>query len=134
MWRLIVPKRRHVISLIVFLGLFLPLLYVVARHTDPYEAAEQFLSSDARVSAAVGPVTRIDFKFWDGFTFNSSSNGGNANFTFAVTGTKGVSVIEVHLRSSAGVWRVVIADVRASDGTSARLVGAACVPSTSALC
>jgi hypothetical protein len=45
MWSLIIPKRRHVVGLVVFLVLFLPLLYVVARHTEPYETAEQFLLS-----------------------------------------------------------------------------------------
>lgn len=128
MWRLMLPKARHVVALAVFLVLLLALLYVVARHTDPYEAAERFLMSDARVSAAVGPVKQIDFKFWDGFHFISSSNGGEANFTFEVTGGKGVSTIEVHLRSSSGTWHVVTADVRAPGGVATRIVGRTLVP------
>ncbi len=119
MWSLIIPKRRHVVALIIFLALFLPLLYTVARHTEPYETAEQFLLSDDRVASSVGPVDRIDFRFWEGFHFT----GGDANFTFEVTGSKGTSIIEMHLRNSSGVWRVVTADVRASDGSTSRIVG-----------
>ena len=125
MWRLMVPKARHMVALAIFVPLLLVLLHVVARHTDPYEAAEQFLMSDARVAESVGSVARVDFKFWDGFHFASSSNGGEANFTFDVSGSKRVSTIEVHLRSSSGVWRVVIAEVRSSNGETARIVGAA---------
>lgn len=134
MWRLMVPKARHVIALAVFTLLLLALLFVVERNSDPYEAAERFLSSDVRVAAAVGPVTRIKFKFWAGFDVVSSSNGGVANYTFEVTGSKGVSMIEVHLRSSSGVWQVVTADVRSSEGATSRIVGAAMALSILALC
>lgn len=130
MWSLIVPRRRHVVALIIFLALFLPLLYVVARHTEPYETAERFLLSDSRISSSVGPVSRVEFRFWDGFHFT----GGDATFAFEVTGSKGTSIIELHLRSSSGVWRVVTADVRTLDGSTTRLVGSSatgprCTPS-----
>lgn len=134
MWRLIKPKGRHLVALVVFLSLFLALLYVVARHTDAYEAAQRFIASDARVIESVGSVTRVDFKFWEGFHFTSSANGGEANFTFEVVGSKGVSIIEVHLRSSSGVWRVVIADVRSANGATARIVGAAMLLAVSRFC
>lgn len=126
MWRLVVPKARHVVALIVFVSLLLPLLYMATRHTDPYEAAERFLSSDVRVVESVGSVTRIDFKFWDGFHFN----GEEANFTFEVTGSKGASVIEVSLRRSSGVWRVVTTEVLSAEGAASRIVRIAVLPST----
>lgn len=134
MWRLMLPKARHVGTLVVFLSLLLAVLYVVARHTDPYEAAERFLLSDVRVSAAVGSVNRVDFKFWEGFHFASSSNGGEANFTFEVAGSRGSSVVDVHLRSASGVWRVVTADLRAPGGDAVRIVGSRFAPSVVGLC
>jgi hypothetical protein len=135
MWRLIQPKGRHLVALVVFVSLLLTLLYVVTRQTDAYEAAERFVSSDARVAESVGTVTRIDFKFWEGFQFMSSANGGEANFTFEVVGSKGgISIIEVHLRSSSGTWRVVTADIRSSEGATSRIVGMAMALSVLALC
>lgn len=130
MWRLIIPKRHHVVALVIFLGFLFGLLYVVARHTDPYEVAERFLMSDAHISSSIGPVTRVDLRFWDGFHFT----GGDANFTFEVMGSKGVAVVEVSLRRSSGAWHVVTADVRASDGKTSRLVGLALGSSASTLC
>ena len=123
MWRLMLPKARHIFALVFFALFLFVLLYVVVRQTDPYEAAEKFVASDARVSALVGSVSRVKLKFWNGFQFISSSNGGEANFTFEVTGSERVSTIEVNLRSSAGVWRVVTADIRSDNGVVARIVG-----------
>jgi Cytochrome oxidase complex assembly protein 1 len=134
MWRVMLPKARHIVALAVFTSLLLTLLYVIERNSDPYDAAERFLSSDVRVTALVGPAIRIDFKFWQGFDVVSSSNGGKASYTFEVTGSKGTAIVEVHLRSSAGAWQVVTADVRSSDGAVSRIVGAAFVLSAGALC
>ena len=53
MWRLMMPKPRHLIVMAIFVSLLLLLLYAVTRHTDPYEAAERFLVSDSRVTASV---------------------------------------------------------------------------------
>jgi len=134
MWRLMLPKTRHIVALVVFASLLFAVLYFTERHSDSYEAAERFLASDARVASIVGPVSRVEFKFWEGFEAVSSVNGGEAHYTFEVAGSKGVSTVKVHLRSSSGVWRVVTADVRASDGTTSRIVGAALLFSGFALC
>jgi hypothetical protein len=118
MWSLIIPKPRHLVALILFLALLLGLLYFVTRNSEPYETAEQFLLSDGRIASAVGPVAQVNFRFWDGFDFT----GGNARFTFGVTGSKGSFVVALDLRRSSGVWHVVTADVRALDGSTSRIV------------
>lgn len=119
MWSLIVPKRRHVIALVVFVPLMLGCLYFFARNTESYEVAEHFLRSDGRIASAVGPVAQVNFKFWEGFHFT----GGEASFTFDVTSGKGTSVVSLQLRRSSGVWSVTAADVRAADGSTSRIVG-----------
>lgn len=123
MWRLMAPKARHIFALVFFSLLLFVVLYFTERHSDSYEAAERFLASDARVASFVGPVARVDFKFWAGFEAVASLNGGEAHYTFEVAGSKGVSTIEVHLRSSSGIWQVVTADARFSGGTVSRIVG-----------
>jgi hypothetical protein len=119
MWSLILPKRRHVVALVVFVPLMLGLLYFFTRTTEPYETAEHFLRSDGRIVTAVGQVAQVNFKFWEGFHFT----GGDASFTFEVTGSKGASVVALQLKRTAGQWRVVAADVRAADGSTSRIVG-----------
>lgn len=119
MWSLILPKPRHLVALVVFVPLMLGVLYFFTRTTEPYEAAEHFLRSDARIASAVGPVTQVNFKIWEGFHFT----GGEANFTFEVAGSKGESVVALQLQRSAGTWRVIAADVRAADGSTSRIVG-----------
>lgn len=118
MWRMIVPRARHLAALAVFLLLFLVLLYFAIRYSDRYGAAEQFILSDARVTESVGSVTRAKFEFWDGFHMS----GGEANFTFKVTGTKGVFTTKVQLRRSSGRWRVMAADIRSANGATSRIV------------
>lgn len=119
MWSLILPKPRHVVAFVVFVPLMLGLLYFFTRNTEPYETAEHFLRSDGRIASAVGPVAQVNFKFWQGFHFT----GGEASFTFEVTGSKGASLVELQLQRSAGTWRVIAADVRAADGSTSRIVG-----------
>lgn len=132
MLKWLIPKRRHIVALSIFLPLFLVLLYTAAKNTDPYEEAERFVSSDVRIVSLVGSVKSTNFRFWDGFNFNSAGNGGEANFNFEVTGNRAVSVVEIHLRSSLGVWRVVTVDVRMPDGTTTRVVGFILAPSIAA--
>jgi hypothetical protein len=117
------PKARHMIALAIFTALLFALLYVVERNSDQYEVAERFLSSDVRVAELVGKPAHIRFKFWDGFDVVASSNGGHANYTFEVSGSKGKAVVEIQLRSSAGRWQVMTATVRRADGSTTRIVG-----------
>lgn len=126
MWSLIVPKRRHVIALVVFVPLMLGCLYFFARNTEPYEVAEHFLRSDGRIASAVGPVDQVSFRFWDGFHFTVCE----ASFTFDVMGGKGTSLVALQLRRSSGTWRVVAADVRAADGSTSHIVGFAALGSS----
>jgi hypothetical protein len=95
------------------------LTYFEARHSDPYEVAERFLYTDARVKEAVGPVARVDFRFWDGFEYS----GGEAKFTFTVIGRNGASVTDVHLRSLSGAWSVLTVELRDGGGLASRIVG-----------
>jgi Cytochrome oxidase complex assembly protein 1 len=123
MWRLMIPKRRHLIMLAVLSIALFAFLYFDAKSSDPYAAAEHFISTDSRVSEVVGSVSQTKFKYWEGFQIVSAANGGTANFTFEVVGSKSTSLVEVHLRSSSGVWQVVTADVRTPDGAASRIVG-----------
>jgi hypothetical protein len=115
-WRTLpLPKRRHIVALVVFSLLLLATLYFVAIFSEDYETAEQFVAHDSRVSASIGKVQRVNFKFWDGFD-SVGGNGGSASYSFNAITDKGEFVIEVHLRCSAGIWRVEAADIRAHDG------------------
>lgn len=123
MWRLILPKPRHIVTLAVFSTLLLVALYIIERNSDSYAAAEHFLLTDARVVALVGPPTRVAFQFWRGFEVISSPNTGKASYTFKVSGKKGTAIAQVQLRSSSGEWHVVAANLRAPDGTSSQIGG-----------
>jgi hypothetical protein len=116
-WPLIKPKRSHVAAMTIFLLLFLISLYLVTKNTEAYEAAENFVATDARVAAAIGPVKRTDFKFWNGFEFTGS----DANFSIGAVADKGEFVIEVRLHCLSGTWQVEEADIRARDGTQTRI-------------
>jgi hypothetical protein len=112
--------RSSAAALLVFVPLLLGLLYLFTRTTPPYEAAERFLRSDTRIASAVGPVVRVSFKFWAGFHFT----GEEASFVFEVTGTSGACVVALQLQRSGGKWLVFAADLRGSDGSTKRIVGA----------
>lgn len=123
MWRQLVPRRRHIIFIGIALPIFILVLIFVTRNSDSYEAAEAFVSSDGRIRQMLGPVTRVNFRFWDGFHAVESANGGNANYSFAVVGEQKQSVVKVRLVGRRGQWNVVAASIRFPDGAIQPIVG-----------
>src|SRR5258708_22060979 len=115
-WWIVRPKARHLIAFAAFVLLLIPTVYLVARNTDPYEEAERFISTDRRVGDLVGPITKADFAFWDGFDFDGST----AVFSFHVIGAKGDFIVTTHLTSNAGRWRVSSVDIHPETGSGAR--------------
>jgi hypothetical protein len=118
MWALIRPKARHVVTLAIVLPLLLLTLYFVTKSTEAYEEAERFVSADARVVDAIGRISRVEFKFWEGFEFTGSE----ANFSYEVMSEKGAFTIEVHLRKTSGKWHTETASIRAQNGMEKRIV------------
>jgi len=108
MWSLILPKKRHVIALFLFLPLFLSVLYIVTKNNPAYIAAETYISEDMRISDSIGNTKRIDFNFWEGFNYTGSE----ANFLFKVFSEKGIYTIEVNLGKTSGLWYVKSSEIR----------------------
>jgi len=123
MWRRMIPSLRHVVAL----GIIMPGVFFVAvfnaRHSDPHEAAEEFVSSDDRIRELVGQVTHVNFRFWDGFHATEWANGGNANYFFGVDGKLKKSVVKVRLIGRQGRWSVVAASIRFPNGAILPIVG-----------
>ena len=105
-WIKLMPKFRHVMSLTIFLVLFLLVLYFVTKKTDAYIEASRYIANDRQIAETIGDVNKTDFKFLNGFEFN----GNDANFSIEATSNKGVFVFEVRLRRVTGEWIVVSAE------------------------
>ena len=105
-------RRKHLVILALSVPVLLLMLYLGARHSDAYGKAKRFVSRDSRISSLIGPVHRVDFRFWRGF----SVTGHDADFTFLATGGGGSYIVDVRLRHRHGAWRVHDADIRTGDG------------------
>lgn len=102
------PKKRHVIALLVYLPLFLLVLYLVTKNNPAYIAAEHYISEDIRMIDSIGHSKRIEFNFWEGFNYT----GNEANFVFNVISEKGTYTIEINLGKTSGIWHVKTSEIR----------------------
>lgn len=119
-WALVLPKRRHLLLMVISTFLLLMALYVVTINSEDYETAKKFVAQDTRVASVIGKVKRVGFKVWDGFE-SVGGNGGYAKYSFSVTSDKGEFVIEVRLNCVGDVWNIKAADIRTRDGTQSHI-------------
>jgi hypothetical protein len=103
------------IIIAILMPLFLLTLYVVTTNSDDFETAQQFVTHDARVAAAIGDVRKVTFRFWSGFE-SVSGNGGQAFYSFDVLSNHGDFVVEVQLRNIYGSWHVMATNIDDSNG------------------
>lgn len=116
----LLPKRRHLAALAIFVPLLLVALYAVTKTSQDYETAESFVAHDSRIAAVTGKVKQVSFMLWRGFE-SVGGNGGHASYSFSATADNGQFVIDVHLRCVAENWRVTTVDIRTRDGAETRI-------------
>lgn len=102
-WRF---RARHLLILAVLLPLFLFSLYLFAKHSDAYENAEYFARNSAHVTKRIGTVSKVSFRFWDGFDIAPAGSGGEASFVLGVSGSSEGAVLDVRLKRIGNIWRV----------------------------
>lgn len=118
MWPLTKPKVRHALILGAFVPSLLLSIYWITIGSEDYIEATQFIGTEGQISAAIGPVKKINFRFFRGF----ESGGGRANYKFRVEAEKGVFDIEVFLRRSNNTWRVQTVNVHDLDGSPRHVI------------
>lgn len=95
-------KARHLVIIAVFLAVFIPTLYLLATHSDAFDAADEFARTSVNVSKRVGHVSDVELRLLDGFHMTGSE----ANFVLDVKGDNGEAIVDVRLRRAANIWRV----------------------------
>lgn len=120
MWPLVKPKARHFLAMLVFVPVLLIAQYFLVIQSNEYQEAENFVSSDQRLSGVIGAVKKFDFKFWADFK-SVAGIGGSASYSFNVTTERGMFVATVELRNSSEGWHVVKAYGQDPNGATFRV-------------
>lgn len=122
MWKLILPKPRHVVLLLVgSLGAY-ALIYCLATTGEAYEFGRHFVTEDQRVASVTGPQHDQRLGFWSGFNYSLSDSDGEASLTVHVRGDRGTFDVPMELKKRQGRWSVVSAKTVSEKGDTVVIV------------
>ena len=101
------PRRGrrllYVLAFVIVTAMTLAMLV----QSEPYEAAKQFVASDARVLRVTGAQSSRSLALLKGFRYTFGDRTGEANFTFKVSAERGRFDVRVDLEKRGGQWVVV---------------------------
>jgi hypothetical protein len=109
MWKMMLPKPRHLVLLVVVSLVVYALIYFQATTGEPYEYGRHFVTEDQRVTKVTGPQRDLRLNFWRGFSYSFGDNDGEASLTLRVQGDRGTFDVPLALKKRQGRWSVVSA-------------------------
>lgn len=122
MWKLMLPKPRHMVLLLVgSLGVY-ALIYFLATTGEAYEYGRYFVTEDQRVANVTGQQHEQRLSFWSGFGFSFGDHDGEASFTVRVKGERGTFDVPMELKKLQGRWSVVGAKAVSAKGETVVIV------------
>lgn len=107
MWKLIAPRRRHVILFCLVSFLVFGAVYLHATTNEAFEFGSHFVAEDARVVKLTGSQRAQRLLFWRGFSYSFGDGDGEASMTLRVIGERGTFDVPVVLKKRQGKWGVV---------------------------
>jgi hypothetical protein len=123
MWKVMLPKRRHIVMLLVGSALVYALVYLQAVAGEPYEYARAWVRSDPRVIEVTGAQLAQGFNFWHGYEYSFSATEGSASLELSVEGGRGKFNVRLVLQKRQGRWTVVSANAVNEKGEAVVIVG-----------
>lgn len=117
------PKRRHIVMLLVGSALVYALVYLQAVKGEPYEYAREWVSSDPRVLEVTGSQHVQGFNFWHGYEYSFGATEGSASLELSVEGGRGKFNVPLVLQKRQGRWAVISAKAVNEKGEAVVIVG-----------
>lgn len=109
MWKLMLPKRRHIFLLVIGSALVYALAYLHAITGEPYEYARDWVKTDVRVLEVMGSPQVHGFNFWHGYEYSFGAQEGSASLALRAEGDRGKFTVPLTLQKRQGRWTVVSA-------------------------
>lgn len=103
------PKRRHLVLLVVGTVLVHALVYFLTITGEPYEYAREFAMHDPRVTKVTGSQRVQRLNFWHGYSYSFGDREGSASLGLRVEGDHGKFDLPLVLQKRQGRWMVVSA-------------------------
>ena len=122
MWKVIAPKPRHLVLLVVGSLVVYALIYIQATTGEAYEYGRHFVTEDQRVTRVTGPQRDQRLSFWSGFSYSFSDGDGEASLTVHVTAERGAFDVPLALKKRQGHWSVVSAKAVSEKGETIVIV------------
>jgi hypothetical protein len=122
MWRMMLPKRWHLVLALVISLVVYGLIYLLVITGEAYEYGRVFVQQDHRVIKVTGRQRSQKFEFWSGFSESVGDTNGIASFTIRISGDNGVFDVPLELQKKHRNWRVVGAKVINEKGDAVIIV------------
>jgi hypothetical protein len=116
MWKMMLPKPRHLVLLVVGSLVVYGLIYFQMTTGEAYEYGRHFVMEDQRVTKLTGPQRDQRLNFWRGFSYSFGDKDGEASLTMRVTGERGEFNVPLALQKRQGRWAVVSAKAISEKG------------------
>lgn len=109
MWKMMLPKPRHLVLMVVVMLAVYALTNFQAITGEPYEYGRHFVMEDQRVTKVTGPQREQQLRLWSGYSHSFGDKDGEATLTVHVIGERGAFDIPLVLKKRQGRWSVVSA-------------------------
>lgn len=109
MLKMMLPKRRHLMLLIVGSLLVYGLAYWLTITSEAYEYGRHFVMEDQRVITVTGSQRSQRLSFLSGFESSFGDNDGEASLTVRVLGDRGTFDVPLVLKKRQGRWSIISA-------------------------
>jgi hypothetical protein len=122
MWKMMLPKPRHLVLMVVVMLAVYVLTNFLAITGEPYEYGRHFVMEDQRVIKVTGPQREQQLRLWSGYSHSFGDNDGEASLTLCVMGDRGSFDVPLTLQKRRGRWSVVSAKVVDEKGSTTVIV------------
>lgn len=116
------PKRRHLVLVLVISLVVYGLIYFLVITGEAYEYGRSFVTQDHRVIKVTGRQRSHELEFWSGFSESVGDANGSASLTIRVGGDNGIFDVPIELQKTNRSWRVVSAKVVNEKGEAVVIV------------
>ena len=111
--------RWVIVGVAVLVGLSIPAGWLMAKNSDAYAAAVNFVKSNPQAREKLGTVRDVSLAPF-GYSVRYSGAHGEASFDLTVSGQKGSAMIYVELEKK-GIWEVRLARLVENEKTLIQL-------------
>ncbi len=118
--------QRYALMVICLTLLLSIVIYMSARYSEPYEAAERFIRKNHLLKEVIGQINKMRLAPL-GYAFHYGGVSGRAEFEVIIVGEKTDASVFIKLVKEVGTWQVIRARLKLADGDFLELMNVSAV-------